>query len=580
MLDKQIGNYKIIRKIGAGGMAQVYLAVHKDVPNLKVVLKILSDPRLVERFRQEADKLALLDGNPHICQIKHFFNHGDEIVIAMEYIEGQTLDQVVDKNGPFSPQESARIIADILGTLDFAHSKGIFHRDIKPSNIMIDGSGRCKIIDFGIAKAETDPNLTIAGSSCGTPTYMAPEQFNPDEKIDYRLADIYAIGTTLYYLLTGKLPFKGDNAFALRDAKMFTDPQPPSKINSKVPKSLDKIVLKALKKEPSDRFLSATEMKTSLGQSGMIPESGQGADRTVEYPAAKPVKIGGKNRRSKYMLYGLSFLAAIAAIYFIYTWQDTDKVYTSSRLIKPYDGAELDIARPNFSWKSEDQNVQFRIEFGTSVDLADKQITGIISEMKYLSAIELGDGEYYWRVITLDEDDQNVAASEIWSFEIATLSDPEIVPQGNLIVAIDPSGDLYINGEKRWSNRSSGEITIDTGTHTVRARNSRSVQKSIDKSVTIQAGRDSRLDFRFSFPPLVAKVDSGSVIVGSRPILGGKISINGQKQNRATPNTFDLPVGKYEIGVKLDYKGQVMEKSATVFIVADSTKKIFIDFDK
>ena len=192
MTEQLIGNYKILDKIGAGGMAKVYLAVHKDVPNLKVILKILTDSRLVERFKQEADKLALLDGNPNICRIKHFFNHGEDIVIAMEYIDGITLDKKIKTDGRITIDESLRIIRDVLGVLAFAHGKGIYHRDIKPSNIMLDSEGNVKVIDFGIAKAKSDPNLTIAGTSCGTPPYMAPEQFTPSEDTNYALVDVYA----------------------------------------------------------------------------------------------------------------------------------------------------------------------------------------------------------------------------------------------------------------------------------------------------------------------------------------------------------------------------------------------------
>jgi len=238
MEDKYIGNYKILEQIGAGGMAKVYLAVHKDVPNLKVVLKVLSDPRLAERFKQEADKLALLDEHPNICKIKHFFNHGDEFVIAMEHINGPTLDQMLADKEKLSIAESIKITLEILSILESAHGQGIYHRDIKPGNIMLDKSGQVKIIDFGIAKGDTDPNLTIAGSSAGTPLYMAPEQFSASDNIDYSISDIYAVGTTLFKMVTGGLPFEGANEFAIRDAKLFNDPVKPSSITRKFPKRL------------------------------------------------------------------------------------------------------------------------------------------------------------------------------------------------------------------------------------------------------------------------------------------------------------------------------------------------------
>jgi len=264
MEEQHIGNYKILKKIGAGGMARVYLAVHEDVPNLKVVLKILTNPSLVERFRQEADKLALLDGHPNICRIKHFFNHGDDFVIAMEYIDGVTLDDMIKDGRKIPVGEAVRIISEVLDILDTAHRKDIFHRDIKPSNVMIDKSGNVKIIDFGIAKGKSDPNLTVAGTACGTPAFMAPEQFSPTADINYALADIYASGVTLYRLITGEFPFKGQNEFAIRDAKMFSKPTKPSAIISEIPKELETIILKSLEKEPGNRFQTALDMKKAI----------------------------------------------------------------------------------------------------------------------------------------------------------------------------------------------------------------------------------------------------------------------------------------------------------------------------
>ena len=245
-------------------MAKVYLGVHQDVPNLKVVLKILSDPRLVERFRQEADKLALLDGHPNICRIKHFFNHGDDIVIAMEYIEGITLEEKIHNEGKIPVEEALKIASEVLDILEFAHQKGVYHRDIKPSNIMIDITGRVKIIDFGIAKAKTDPNLTTAGTACGTPAYMAPEQFVPTADTNYAMVDTYAVGTTLYYMLTGELPFKGDNEFAIRDAKLFTDPPRARELNAEIPRRVDDLVVRSMKKEPGDRFQTALDMQQRI----------------------------------------------------------------------------------------------------------------------------------------------------------------------------------------------------------------------------------------------------------------------------------------------------------------------------
>ena len=156
MKENFIGHYRVIKKMGSGGMARVYLAVHKEIPNLRVVLKVLTDPQLADRFKHEADKLALLDGHPNICRIRHFFDHGDDLVIAMDYIDGPTVEERIKRDGKFAYEEAIEIIGQVLDVLEIAHSRGISHRDIKPSNIMLDSHKRVQVIDFGIAKGEAD----------------------------------------------------------------------------------------------------------------------------------------------------------------------------------------------------------------------------------------------------------------------------------------------------------------------------------------------------------------------------------------------------------------------------------------
>lgn len=310
MEEQYIGSYKIIRQVGAGGMAKVYLAVHKDVPSLQVILKVLSDPRLGERFRVEADKLALLDGHPNICRIKHFFTRGDDTIIAMEFIDGMTIDEHLKPGSQMPVKEAVKIVIEILDILSFAHNKGISHRDIKPSNVMLEKGGKVKIIDFGIAKGESDPNLTAAGTSCGTPSYMAPEQFTPTENTNYYLVDIYAVGTTLYRLLTGENPFKGDNEFAIRDAKLFNETPSPRKLNSQIPKKLDKIILKSMDREPKERYSSANEMMDALKQViDISPELVAQNDQTIDLATGESRKPTQKNKKPLFI--GLSVVVVV-----------------------------------------------------------------------------------------------------------------------------------------------------------------------------------------------------------------------------------------------------------------------------
>ena len=314
MTERQIGNYRILKQIGAGGMAKVYLAVHKDVPNLKVVLKILSSPQHAARFMQEADKLALLERNPNICHIRHFFNHEDELVIAMEYIDGKSLEEMIADQGKFSVEETIRIIADLLTALAFAHDKEIYHRDIKPGNIMFDREGQLKIIDFGIAKGKTDPQMTIVGTATGTPEYMAPEQFAGGEHLDYAKCDIYAVGTMMYTMLTGQPPFKGENEFVLRDAKLFENPVPPSRLIKEISGELDKVILRAIDKDPARRFASVAEMKSELLKlSGKPagPATTGAAKASPASSAGSPAKRG-KGGKIVGAVVGLAIIAAAA----------------------------------------------------------------------------------------------------------------------------------------------------------------------------------------------------------------------------------------------------------------------------
>ena len=315
MEDQFIGSYKILRQVGAGGMAKVYLAVHKDIPSLQVILKVLSDPRLGERFRHEADKLAFLDGHPNICKIRHFFTQGDDTIIVMEYIEGVTLDEHLKPGTQLPVKEAVKIAIDILDILSFAHKKGISHRDIKPSNVMLEKSGKVKIIDFGIAKGESDPNLTAAGTSCGTPTYMAPEQFTPTEKTNYYLVDIYAVGTTLYRFLTGDNPFQGVNEFAIRDAKLFNEPPSPRKLNNQISKQLEKIILKSLARDPKERFASADEMIEALKQIIEItPKPSKQSDMTMDLATGESRKSSRKNKKPLFIGLAVAVLMILAIV--------------------------------------------------------------------------------------------------------------------------------------------------------------------------------------------------------------------------------------------------------------------------
>lgn len=579
-MAEQIGNYNILKKIGAGGMAQVHLAVHKDVPNLKVVLKVLSDPRLVERFKQEADKLALLDGHGHICQIKHFFNHGDDIVIAMEYIDGSTIEDII-KNEDKMPLETAtQTIASVLDTLAFAHQKGIYHRDIKPGNIMIDKRGRVKIIDFGIAKGDSDPNLTIAGSSCGTPAYMPPEQFNPTEDINYALTDIYAVGTTLFYMLTGSLPFEGDNAFALRDAKLFNDPVAPRSLNPDIPKELESIILKSIDKEPENRYQSVEEMKAAVEGLGIKKQ----ADLTEHVVASQsptpppPTKAGKPNKKliAIASVIGL-FAAIIVSAYFIFTG-DKAIIVPIPVPISPADNDTLDTATPEFQWQGQ-PGLTYTLEIADDGSfLSSEKVTGL-SQPRYQETIDMADGRYYWRITAHDADknaSQPSAGTDFYIQAADELSPAE--KDGTLSIQIKPSGSVFIDDSAYGAKRSSFSVNIPEGRHIIRVENKASTQKQFVDTVSIVAGETFRLSHTFTIPPADPVKQFGEIRVGSKPYIGAVIFIDGKPQERRTNTTFKVETGRHTIKAVLTIDGVEKEKTETIDVKKNGSHKLIFDF--
>src|SRR5215468_8172439 len=260
------GRYRILRKLGTGGMANVYLAEDQELGR-RVALKLLDDrhaqdEQFVERFRREAKNAAGLS-HPNIVSI---FDRGQAegtYYIAMEYLDGRTLKELLVRNGPTPIPIAIDYARQILSALSFAHRNGIVHRDIKPHNIVVGGDGRLKVTDFGIARSGTS-QMTEVGSIVGTAQYLSPEQAR-GAPVDPR-SDIYSLGVVLYEMLTGKVPFTGDTPVEIAMKHLSQVPDPPSELRSEVPHDLDAVVMRALAKEPDRRYDSAEEMDADLAR--------------------------------------------------------------------------------------------------------------------------------------------------------------------------------------------------------------------------------------------------------------------------------------------------------------------------
>jgi beta-lactam-binding protein with PASTA domain len=258
--------YVIKRKLGSGGMADVYLAEDQELGR-RVALKLLNDrhaadDQFVERFRREAQSAAGLN-HPNIVSIFDRGRAEGTYYIAMEYLDGRTLKELLVRNGPTPIPIAIDYARQILGALSFAHRNGIIHRDIKPHNIVVGGDGRLKVTDFGIARSGAS-QMTEAGSIVGTAQYLSPEQAR-GAPVDPR-SDLYSLGIVLYEMLTGNVPFTGDTPVEIAMKHLSQIPEPPSRERPEVPHDLDAVVMRALSKEPDQRYGSTEEMDADLAR--------------------------------------------------------------------------------------------------------------------------------------------------------------------------------------------------------------------------------------------------------------------------------------------------------------------------
>jgi eukaryotic-like serine/threonine-protein kinase len=258
------GRYRVISRLGSGGMADVYLA-QDQLLGREVAVKVLhhhfaEDHEFVERFRREASSAAALS-HPNIVGI---FDRGEwngTYYIAMEYVAGRSLKAIVREQGPLAPAAAIDVVVQILKAARFAHRRGVIHRDLKPHNVILDEEGRARVTDFGIARAGAS-DMTMTGSIMGTAQYLSPEQAQGYAVSES--SDIYSVGVILYELLTGVVPFEGETAVAIAFKQVSATPRPPSELNPSLSASLDAVVLRALAKDPAQRYANADELIAAL----------------------------------------------------------------------------------------------------------------------------------------------------------------------------------------------------------------------------------------------------------------------------------------------------------------------------
>lgn len=261
------GRYEIKETIGIGGMAVVYKA-YDNIDDRIVAVKILKDEFLANeefrrRFKNESKAIAVLS-HPNIVKV-YDVSYGDRLqYIVMEYVEGITLKEYIQQQGSVNWKEAVHFTTQILRALQHAHDKGIVHRDVKPQNIMLLRNGTVKVADFGIARFSRSETRTMTDNAIGSVHYISPEQARGDITDDK--ADLYSVGVVMYEMITGQLPFESDSTVSVAIMQLQADPKRPSEINSSIPIGLEQIIMRAMRKNPSDRFQSAAEMLLALDE--------------------------------------------------------------------------------------------------------------------------------------------------------------------------------------------------------------------------------------------------------------------------------------------------------------------------
>jgi serine/threonine protein kinase len=305
MIPEKILDYKINRLIGEGGMAKVYEADLDSKLGTKVAIKVLdrhlaSESSIRARFKQEAKSMLQLK-HPYVVNVLNFVEEKDTLAIVMEYIEGQTLKDMVEQGGPISPKLAIQIFTEILEAMQYVHNKGVVHRDIKPSNIFIIEGKYPKILDFGIVKVLGGESLTKTktGLTIGTPMYMSPEQVQTPQDIDYR-TDIYSLGVTLHYMLAGNPPYDPTGSEFIIQSKVVQEPLPKL---SGVPTNLINAISGATQKDRNDRFKSCEEFIQNFNKNLSVSDDVTVIEKVEEIIDDNSNKVENSDREQELNLF-------------------------------------------------------------------------------------------------------------------------------------------------------------------------------------------------------------------------------------------------------------------------------------